>query len=561
MCVSVCVWDMAGGDRLVPNDSRERIATPSAESYGHNIVGFLFRERGWCAARDCADGKLAFRDAATEETITYAELETAVKKLALAMREDFMLPNASTGGKEKKRRRVTVGIVAPNSYAYCVVWLAAAASGIVVTMANPAYTAEELKAQFADAGVDAVFTVNALMDRVREAAETSISVYDIDTYVREKRRSGESSIETTADNAWIAEMDVEADILCLPYSSGTSGTPKGVMLSHRNVVANIVSVIRGDTTVLSIRYDDVVLGVLPFYHIYAMTCVMLTSLCCGATVSTLPKFEPSLFLRALNEHKISIGFLAPPLMGFLAKYPAVDAKNIHLRDVVCGAAPLGAELALAVRERIPSLESVRQGYGMTELSPVSHAGPYASTKYGSIGKMIPNVECKIIGESGELCVRGPNVMLGYLNNDEATRACIDSDGFMHTGDVATVDDEGYFFIIDRVKELIKVKGFQVAPAELENVLMTHEGVVDAAVIGVPASSVEGVRDTDGEAIKAYVVLKDEGGKSMSTDDVKAYVAARVAEYKWLTDVKFVSQIPKSGSGKILRREIRAGKLD
>ena len=248
-------------------------------------------------------------------------------------------------------------------------------------------------------------------------------------------------------------------------------------------------------------------------------------------------------------------------MGFLAKYPAVDAKNIHLRDVVCGAAPLGAELALAVRERIPSLESVRQGYGMTELSPVSHAGPYASTKYGSIGKMIPNVECKIIGESGELCVRGPNVMLGYLNNDEATRACIDSDGFMHTGDVATVDDEGYFFIIDRVKELIKVKGFQVAPAELENVLMTHEGVVDAAVIGVPASSVEGVRDTDGEAIKAYVVLKDEGGKSMSTDDVKAYVAARVAEYKWLTDVKFVSQIPKSGSGKILRREIRAGKLD
>ena len=150
-------------------------------------------------------------------------------------------------------------------------------------------------------------------------------------------------------------------------------------------------------------------------------------------------------------------------------------------------------------------------------------------------------------------------MLGYLNNEEATRACIDSDGFMHTGDVATVDDEGYFFIIDRVKELIKVKGFQVAPAELEAVLIMHEGISDAAVIGVPASSVEDVRDTDGEAIKAYVVLRDEGG--MSADDVKAYIAARVADYKRLTSVKFVFEIPKSGSGKILRREIRAGKLD
>ena len=150
-------------------------------------------------------------------------------------------------------------------------------------------------------------------------------------------------------------------------------------------------------------------------------------------------------------------------------------------------------------------------------------------------------------------------MLGYLHNPEATRACIDSDGYMHTGDVATVDDEGYFFIVDRVKELIKVKGFQVAPAELEAVLMSHDGIIDAAVIGVLASSVEGVRDTDGEAIKAYVVLKDEGG--MSEDEVKAFVATRVADFKQIASCVFVSQIPKSGSGKILRREIRAGKLD
>lgn len=193
---------------------------------------------------------------------------------------------------------------------------------------------------------------------------------------------------------------------------------------------------------------------------------------------------------------------------------------------------------------------------MTELSPVSHIGPFGNEKYGAVGTMIPNIECKLAEGTDELCVRGPNVMKGYLNNEEATKECIDADGFMHTGDVARVDEEGYFYIIDRLKELIKVKGFQVAPAEIEAILMTHEGVLDAAVIGVSATSVGG-RETDGEAVAAYVVLKDkENAAGLTDEQVIEFAAEKAASYKRIARVKFVEAIPKSAAGKILRKEIR-----
>ncbi|MEM6959753.1 MAG: AMP-binding protein, partial [Myxococcota bacterium] len=237
----------------------------------------------------------------------------------------------------------------------------------------------------------------------------------------------------------------------------------------------------------------------------------------------------------------------------LAKHPIVDKYNLEsVRELFSGAAPLGGDVAEAAAKRLGC--SVAQGYGMTELSPVTHAVAEGDYRAGSVGTLIPNTEARLVmdgkdvgrGERGELWVRGPQVMKGYLNNEEATAQTIDADGWLHTGDVAVVDEDGHTFIVDRMKELIKVKGFQVAPAELEALLLGHDGIADAAVIGVPDEAA-------GERVKAFVVRVDAG---LDEDGVKAFVADQVATYKQLSLVEFVDAVPKSASGKILRRELR-----
>src|SRR5690606_38975124 len=271
-------------------------------------------------------------------------------------------------------------------------------------------------------------------------------------------------------------------------------------------------------------------------------------------------FDLQEFLRVISEYRVSRIYIAPPVAVALAKHPIGDQYDLSCIDVIfSGAAPLDAELGHAVAKRLGC--TVLQGYGMTELSPVSHSMPddRPDLDLNSCGFAIPNITCKIVdpetgeevgpGVPGELWVKGPNVMAGYLNNPEATAATLDDEGYLHTGDVATVTEDGVFTIVDRVKELIKYKGYQAPPAELEALLLTHEKIADAAVIGV--------RDAEGEEVPKAFVVRQEGASDLTEEDVMTFVAERIAPHKKVRVVEFIDQIPKSASGKILRKDLRA----
>ena len=302
--------------------------------------------------------------------------------------------------------------------------------------------------------------------------------------------------------------------------------------------------------------DEAFVAVLPFFHIYGMQVLMNLGLRAGATIVTMPRFDFEQFLQLHQEHSLTRAFVAPPMVVALAKHPLVDKYDLSaLRLIFSGAAPLSADLAIECGRRLGC--EVVQGYGMTELSPVSHATPMGMFKPGSVGVTVPNTEVNIVDpvtqsplgvdEDGEVWVRGPQVMKGYLNNDAATRNTIDDDGWLHTGDIGHIDADGHLFVVDRLKELIKYKGFQVPPAELEALLLTHPQVADAAVIGLPD-------DEAGEIPAAYVVLKQ--GQDVTAADIQRFVAEKVASYKQVRKLTFVDAIPKSASGKILRRVLR-----
>jgi acyl-CoA synthetase (AMP-forming)/AMP-acid ligase II len=321
------------------------------------------------------------------------------------------------------------------------------------------------------------------------------------------------------------------------------------MLTHRNLVANICQM----EGLCYFFETDTLICVLPLFHIYGLVVVLNMGLYTGATIVTMPRFELESFLKAAQDYDVSLAHIVPPIVLALSKHPVVDNYRLpKLRTIFSGAAPLGEELTRACMERLGC--SLRQGYGMTETSPVTHSSPAPphEVKFGSVGVPAPNTECKIVdletgealgpGERGEVCVRGPQVMKGYLNRPDATAQTIDPDGWLHTGDIGYADEDGHFFIVDRAKELIKYKGFQVPPAELEAVLLTQPGVLDAAVIPCPD-------DEAGEVPKAIVVLRQES----EPEAIMEFVAERVAPHKRIRYVEFVNTIPKSPSGKILRR--------
>jgi acyl-CoA synthetase (AMP-forming)/AMP-acid ligase II len=271
----------------------------------------------------------------------------------------------------------------------------------------------------------------------------------------------------------------------------------------------------------------------------------------GATIVTMPRFEFEPFLKVLQDWPIALAHIVPPVAVALAKHPVVDNYKLsHLKWLLCAAAPLGAEVTEAVQRRLNV--TLRQAYGMTEASPATHfTGPDAN-RAGKVGPLVPLTECRVVdpesghdlpaGQPGEVWVRGPQVMKGYLKNPEATARTVDSDGWLHTGDIGFVDDDSYLTVVDRLKELIKVKGYQVAPAELESLLLKHPHIADVAVIPV-------ADDDAGEVPKAIVVARG----PLTADDVMAFVHREVAHYKRIRHVAFVDAIPKSASGKILRR--------
>jgi acyl-CoA synthetase (AMP-forming)/AMP-acid ligase II len=403
--------------------------------------------------------------------------------------------------------------------------------------------------QLVDAGAELLVTVGLFLDTARQAAEgTSVTeIVTIDPV------EGVGDLRSLFGEPLAEQVAVDAgDTVALPYSSGTTGLSKGVMLTHRNLVANIAQTVGA----VDLTADESLVAVLPFFHIYGMQVLMNAGLHVGATIITMPRFDLEQFLRLNDEHRCTRAFVAPPIVVALAKHPMVDRFDLSaLTQIVSGAAPLSAEVGEEAARRLGC--EVVQGYGMTELSPVSHMTVPGGYKPGTVGVTAPNTECMVVdpvsGEpqgtdaDGELWIRGPQVMKGYLGNERATADTIDADGWLHTGDIARIDADGHVSIVDRLKELIKYKGFQVPPAELEALLLTHDEVADAAVIGVPD-------DEAGEVPVGYVVLK--AGATVDEDGITAYVAERVATYKRLARVSVVAEIPKSASGKILRRVLR-----
>ena len=483
-------------------------------------------------------GRPAFIDGPTGRTYTYAQFAGAVRAFAGGLQQRGLGPGS------------TIALMSPNIPEFAIVFHGAAVAGVAVSTINPTYTAEEVNFQLRDSGSTLLITI-AMFAETAAAAAADSPVTEI--FVIGDAPEGITSF-TDLMGAPIEQVDVDPNeqIVVLPYSSGTTGFPKGVMLTHRNLVANLVQC----EDALEVEDGEVVLAVLPFFHIYGMQVLMNFFLSRGSTIVTVPRFDLEQSLGLIQEHRITRLFAVPPIVLALAKHPVVDQYDLSsLKQVFSGAAPLGAELALAAADRIGC--EVVQGYGMTEMSPVSHVTRMGGFKPGTCGVTVANTECRIVdaengddqgvGGVGELWVRGPQVMKGYLNNPEATAETIDSEGWLHTGDVGFIDEDGHLTIVDRVKELIKFKGFQIAPAELEALLLTHPAIADAAVIGVPD-------DEAGERPRAFIVVKPDA--EVSIQEITDFTAEHVATYKVVHDVVFTDEIPKSASGKILRRVLR-----
>ncbi|MFE9022105.1 4-coumarate--CoA ligase family protein [Streptomyces sp. NPDC007808] len=488
----------------------------------------------------------ALIDGTDGTTLTHEQLDRFHRRIAAALAEAGL------------RKGDVLALHSPNTVAYPTAFYAATRAGACVTTVHPLATPEEFAKQLKDSAARWIVTVSPLLQSARRAAELAGGVQEI--FVCDSAPGHRSLIDMLASAAPEPQVDIDpvADVAALPYSSGTTGVPKGVMLTHRQIATNLAQL----ESAMPAGPGDRILAVLPFFHIYGLTALMNAPLRVGATVVVLPRFDLETFLAAIQNHRITGLYVAPPIVLALAKHPLVAQYDLSsLKYVVSAAAPLDAGLATACSQRL-GLPPVGQAYGMTELSPGTHVVPLDAMREapaGTVGRLIAGTEMRIVslddpgkdlgvGESGEILIRGPQVMKGYLGRPDATAAMIDADGWLHTGDVGYVDADGWLFIVDRVKELIKYKGFQVAPAELEALLLTHPDIADAAVIGT--------YDDDGNEVPHAYVVRRPTATGLCEGEVRMYVAERVAPYKRVRQVTFIDAVPRAASGKILRRELR-----
>jgi acyl-CoA synthetase (AMP-forming)/AMP-acid ligase II len=488
--------------------------------------------------------RAALIDAGTDRTITYSELPSLVERAAAGL--------ARLG----VAKGTVCALFAPNSPEYVIALLAIARLGAVFTTASPLYTKSDLTKQLKDSDARVLLTAASLSPAWREAIDGTHVEHVLTFDAPPADATGVLAFAslTAAGGAAAPRVAIEPDdLVALPYSSGTTGLPKGVMLTHRNLVANLLQVDAAD------HYrdgDDVTIAFLPFFHIYGITALALLGLKSGATIVVVGRFELEPYLDLVARYRATMLHVVPPVVVALAKHPAVAARDFSsVRKLFSGAAPLGADVTLQCTRRLGCV--LQQGYGLTETSPaalITSADP-ARSKPGSVGVPVAGTECRIVdpetgrdvapGTDGEIWIRGPQVMRGYLNRPEETRAVLDADGWLHTGDLGHADEDGQVFIADRLKELIKYKGMQVPPAELEAVLLSHPAVADAAV--VPLADADA-----GEIPRAFVVRKG----ATTADELIAFVAAQVAPYKKVRRLEFIDAIPKSPSGKILRRLLK-----
>lgn len=501
--------------------------------------------------------KVVFIDGISGEEWTRAKLLNVAKSVAAGLTAAGL-----TQGD-------VVAVYLPNTPVYFSIVFGALLAGVSATLISPAYQDFELENAMNITEPKVWFTSASFVKNVTGASEKTgakQTVVVVDAETPEGTTSFTDFVKP--DGSFTEATDTNA-IALLCYSSGTTGLPKAVALTHKNLVGNLHQLTSQPDHFLGYTDNTVLLAVLPFFHIYGVVIFLLSAPYTGACTVSMPKFDPEKYIENLKKYKVTVAHVAPPIVQFLLKHPMV-AKAMpfdDLKEIFCAAAPLAPEPANELKEKL-NLDVIRQGYGMTELSPVISIGDKLNAKPGSVGLLLPNQELKLIGDDGkpiteknqrgEVLIRGPNVMKGYYKNQEATDACIDPEGFLHTGDVAYLDDDDQLWIVDRSKELIKVKGFQVAPAELEGHLLSHPKIADVAVIGVAAGFDYGGREGDGQLPKAFIVKKDD---TLTEDEVKEFISKDFVEYKRLAAVEFIDVIPKSASGKILRKDLRKREED
>ena len=505
--------------------------------------------------------------------ITYREFYEDSERFGRALVDKF---NIKKGDK--------VAIYLPNTPQFAIAFYGAIKVGAIVTPMNPLYTAREVARQLKDSGAKVLVALDLFTKNVEKALEEvdinaviytgiedympSLKGWIYKTFMKKvkapidnvKRFRFKDVIRDVPPEAPRPDVNPKEDVIALMYTGGTTGVPKGAELTHYNLVSNVLQIdawlFRGRKKV------DKYVGVLPWFHIYGMTTVLHSAIYSVATIIIFPRFDIKELLEGIKKYRLNVFHGVPTIYSLLINYPEIKKYDLSsIEACVSGAGPLPVSVAKKFEEITGG--RIREGYGLTETSPVTHVNPiYGKYKFGSIGLPIPNTLAAIAdleedrflkpGETGELVISGPQVMKGYYNRpEENKKVFFEKYGFrwLRTGDIAYMDEEGYFYIVDRKKDLIKYKGYSVYPREIEEVLYQHEAVAEAAVIGVPDEKV-------GERIKAFVVLKNEYKGRVSQDDILSFLKDSLAPYKLPKEIEFRDTLPKSAAGKILRRVLR-----
>lgn len=489
---------------------------------------------------------------------TFGEIKAQVDRLATALHEF---------GIVKGDR---VGIMLPNCPQYLIGFFAIIKLGAIVTNINPIYTPREVEQVAVDSGLRAMIVLDLMAPVVASIREKTSLEWVIATSLQEYSASPETApappegmigfkalIDGVKDviHPRVA-IDPTKDTAVIQYTGGTTGVPKGAMLTHRNLYSNVVqSYVWGSH--LTQRGDERYLMVIPYFHIYGQTVGLLLGTWNGAMQIPVPKFDPDLLIGAIKHYRPTFFPSVPTLYISMLNHPEIRTCGLeYVRRFNSGSAPLPIEVIEKFEQMSGAM--LYEGYGLTEASPTTHSTPtLARRKIGSIGLPFPSTECKIVdletgttevplGSEGELCVRGPQVMKGYWNRTEETDYAL-REGWLYTGDVARMDEDGYFYIVQRKKDMIIVSGFNVYPNEVEDVLFTHPAILEAAVIGVPD-------EYRGEAVKAFIILKP--GSTATADEILEFCRANLAKYKIPSQIEFRESLPKSAVGKVLRRELR-----
>ncbi|XP_057379390.1 uncharacterized protein LOC130701426 [Daphnia carinata] len=540
--------------------------TPDASKFENNIVTSPFRD---CKLHDMSMVQKLFESASRWPSKIAMECGITGRKYSYEMMRQLIRRFGSALTRMGFQKGEVFAIISPNVPEFPIALFGASGAGMPVSLVNPTYTPEEMARQLSINGATALFGVAPMAATLKEVARLCPTIRRV--ILLGPPQEGIVSFQEMAQDSgdlFNENLDINAkeDTFLLPHSSGTSGLPKSVMLTHFNMSSNVMQFLEPGGTnhrMATSDYQDIYMCLLPFFHTYGITILMNTGFETGAKLVTLPQFDVQTYFKAIDDHKPTALHIVPPLASLLAQYPALKTESFNrLHTIFCGAAPLSVQATVNLLQRlnVPNL-SLQEGYGLSETSPGILMSPLGNIKLGSCGSPISRSKAKIIDheigddplgpyQQGELYVAGPQVMKGYWNNPKATQEMIGEDGWLRTGDVAYYDDEGNFYIVDRLKELIKVKGFQVAPAELEDILTSHPAVAEAAVIGIPDEQA-------GELPRAYVVKKP-GMDSVSDAEIAAFVNSKVSGHKQLKGgIQFCTAIPKNNMGKILRRELRA----